>query len=1054
MGAMSGLLGTAGGINGTGMKGPEGISPEQGVTNQDVSQSEIGARQGISSQQALLNALQGQGGIGNQASAFNQAQALQNQLDSARGISRQSEALNSQNALAQQQQGLAQQYQNIANGTGPNPAQAMLNNATGQNAALMAGQRGAGSNVGLMARQAGQQGASTQQQAVGQAAQMQAQQQLSALQGIGAQQQAIGNTYQNVAGIGGQLTAAQMAQQGALANQASQQVGQQMGATSGLSQAQQAQQAAMLGGQQNQNANAVGMQGNINNANTTLANTTMQGQQGLIGGALKGIATGGGMAKAYGGPVHMFVGGEPEVEAMAPAEAPPQMANPAPVPAAAPAPIAQPQAVAPAAAAGPQSDFGKFIDEEHGAAKAAVENMGLPSSTSMGYGSSQLEEGAGAVGGAFQHAVNKVLNIVGMGGKDDGGGGGGGLAGAGEGGGGMMAMVAAEGGLAHSGGNVAAKSPDQKAEKPGNSYANDKIPALLSEGEVVIPRDIMSSADPSAAAAEFVRQTLAKRGSPGKKAFSGEDDRSQEVVAQESPAQLPTPQGSDGQGFSLGVGGPQQQVADATPQAAPSDQPEETAATPAATMPQQPAEPTAAQDAQNMNNHDLLLQQDMAMGKIQPKTYNDLYHEKSTLGKLGTLFGLVIGGAGAGLTHTSNPVLDMMDKEIERDLHGQQSSNTNTQNWYNMAKAHELQRYQQEKLHAETQSQLIGNIGHGYETAITKEKLRQTAPGADTTIPDIATNALIHAGAVNKAGNAMRIGLGQTFQDTLNKMGPGQAKQVGQNVLNNQIWPAINAKNAQKNAVTAARKKAIKAVAGTLKNAPASNDAAPQNQVDEDKLLAALNAGKTQLPGFGFRKGAIDPQLEMPIQEEKSKLEFNRDGAKALTDSFNRLAQKRFSGQAPGIDAATTGLAGAIGTAAGTPVVGAAAAAAGHMLGKMTSSAFTRERDIEKEGLMSRFPELGEDKVDAMLPSYADSPESMARAYQNAIQFFRDKERKETPKLRSAASQIKGLVYPEDKFYSGLKFTPPKKGSGAENTNKLESDAYKIWEKMRKDQGM
>lgn len=102
-----------------------------------------------------------------------------------------------QNILSQQQ-GLTNQLQGVANGTGPNPALAALNQSTGQNVAnqgaLMAGQRGAGANVGLIAREAAQQGATTQQQAVGQAATLQSQQQLNALGAIGTQQQNMANT--------------------------------------------------------------------------------------------------------------------------------------------------------------------------------------------------------------------------------------------------------------------------------------------------------------------------------------------------------------------------------------------------------------------------------------------------------------------------------------------------------------------------------------------------------------------------------------------------------------------------------------------------------------------------------------------------------------------------------------------------------------------------------------------------------------------------------------------------------------------------------------------
>lgn len=95
------------------------------------------------------------------------------------------------------QLGLAGQLQGVANGTGPNPAQAMLAQQTGANVAnqgaLMAGQRGASQNVGLLAREAANQGAATQQQAVGQAASLQSQQQLNALGAIGQQYQNAAN---------------------------------------------------------------------------------------------------------------------------------------------------------------------------------------------------------------------------------------------------------------------------------------------------------------------------------------------------------------------------------------------------------------------------------------------------------------------------------------------------------------------------------------------------------------------------------------------------------------------------------------------------------------------------------------------------------------------------------------------------------------------------------------------------------------------------------------------------------------------------------------------
>lgn len=51
-----------------------------------------------------------------------------------------------------------------------------------------------------------------------------------------------------------------------------------------------------------------------------------------------------------------------------------------------------------------------------------------------------------------------------------------------------------------------------KAVAKGDSYSNDNVPAMLSPGEVVIPRSVMQSKDPVNNAAKFVAAVLAKNG--------------------------------------------------------------------------------------------------------------------------------------------------------------------------------------------------------------------------------------------------------------------------------------------------------------------------------------------------------------------------------------------------------------------------------------------------------------------------------------------------------------------------------------------------------------
>ncbi len=137
------------------------------------------------------------GAVGNVLGTSNSFQAnpgtntaqLQGAYDSATG------AVNNANNLAgtlapgvnqgaASQAGLTQQLRDQSMGIGPNPAQSRLNENTGQNiaqqAALAASTRGAGSNPGLTALTAGNVGSNIQQNSVGQAATLQAQQQLAA----------------------------------------------------------------------------------------------------------------------------------------------------------------------------------------------------------------------------------------------------------------------------------------------------------------------------------------------------------------------------------------------------------------------------------------------------------------------------------------------------------------------------------------------------------------------------------------------------------------------------------------------------------------------------------------------------------------------------------------------------------------------------------------------------------------------------------------------------------------------------------------------------------
>lgn len=363
----------------------------------------------------------GQAYTGQQA-AMGQQQNLLNALQGQNGIQNQSNVYN--------------QLQGVVSGQGPNPAQAQLAQATGANvanqAALMAGQRGAGANVGLMARQAAQQGANIQQQAAGQGATMQAQQSLNAL--------------------------------GQAGNMAGSMAANQIGQTNANVQAQQNEQGILQGANSAQN-----------NIQGQLANTTLGGQQKVIGGLMQGA--GAAMGMADGGPVSAF---------------------------------------------GPQSMFGNFVN---GQQQQNLASMGTPNTDPFKMSSGKSSSPSDPMAGA----TNDIQDASGVSGGAM-------SAGADAGAGGLsdLAMLAVS-----KGGKIPAMvSPGERFLKPneakavaqgkvnptkvgekiqgqakvkGDSTKNDTVRKDLEVGGIVIPRSIENSKNPGAEAKKFVDKYMAKK---------------------------------------------------------------------------------------------------------------------------------------------------------------------------------------------------------------------------------------------------------------------------------------------------------------------------------------------------------------------------------------------------------------------------------------------------------------------------------------------------------------------------------------------------------------
>lgn len=100
---------------------------------------------------------------------------------------------------------------------------------------------------------------------------------------------------------------------------------------------------------------------------------------------------------------------------------------------------------------------------------------------------------------------------------------------------------------------------------------------------------------------------------------------------------------------------------------------------------------------------------DLQNGHITPKTYGDLFASRSTLGKVGTLFGLLLSGAGSGITGQPNAVMEMMNNEIKNDLQSQIESKKNAYNYINLGRESLLNQAQITKYGEETKGLQIDN---------------------------------------------------------------------------------------------------------------------------------------------------------------------------------------------------------------------------------------------------------------------------------------------------------------------------------------------------------
>lgn len=115
-----------------------------------------------------------------------------------------------------------------------------------------------------------------------------------------------------------------------------------------------------------------------------------------------------------------------------------------------------------------------------------------------------------------------------------------------------------------------------------------------------------------------------------------------------------------------------------------------------------PATPPKLSPKEEMDQEAAAHEHDLVQGHITPETYSSLFAKKDTLGKIGTVFGLLLGGIGSGLTGQPNALMSLMQKQIDNDLEAQKASAANAQNFLRINQQNKLLQSQGKKLDAES----------------------------------------------------------------------------------------------------------------------------------------------------------------------------------------------------------------------------------------------------------------------------------------------------------------------------------------------------------------
>lgn len=295
-------------------------------------------------------------------------------------------------------------------------------------------------------------------------------------------------------------------------------------------------------------------------------------------------------------------------------------------------------------------------------------------------------------------------------------------------------------------------------------------------------------------------------------------------------------------------------------------------------------------------------QQDLNNGHITPKTYNDLmFHnkdgsDKSTLGKIGSIFGLMVSGAGAGLAHQQNMAMQMMDNVIKNDLEAQKTSKADAQNFihlnqqrllndanvqnilqsanYTQAQKQAVIQGIQMKAYTQSYMDIASTVFHDQ-----MEKLKKLQPGTQA-YQDTAKALMLMSSKIDQ-NNAQAAVLGQAGTDAMGMYGLGSEAQGAPQGQGAQLSPEqkfqndmqVRENSGDKAGADALRARHIPGIPGfATKDIPEDKrDKLTAMSVLDDKVKDVLNFAQQH-------RGSVDPRT---LAQAKQK-------AEELTSFYNK----------------------------------------------------------------------------------------------------------------------------------------------------------------------